>query len=347
MIDDRPVQTFIDEVLLDLASGSGGAGSVSFRREKYIPKGGPDGGDGGRGGDVIFVVRRNLKTLRHLKRSFVLKAQNGSPGEGALRHGKDGNSVEIPVPPGTLVKNPATGEILKDLTDVGTRWVFLEGGKGGKGNAHFKSSRNQAPRFAQPGEPGRTARVKVELNVIADIGFVGFPNAGKSSLLRVLSNARPEVAPYPFTTRVPYLGVLTLRDEDIVLADIPGILEGASRGVGLGFRFLKHISRTKGLAFLIDLSDPGSIHHFEILLEELEKFSPNLVNRKRILVGTKLDMPGTEEQLKNLREKYPEERLIGISSMTHQGIDRLIEEFWRLTKEEGGTHEDSPAGGNL
>lgn len=325
---------FIDEVILELSSGGGGAGCVSFRREKYVPNGGPDGGDGGKGGDVIFVVRRNLKTLRHLKKNPVLKAQNGFPGEGALRHGKDGESIEIPVPPGTQIKDAETGELLKDLTEEGTLWVFLTGGRGGKGNAHFKSARNQAPRFAQKGEPGKTARVKVELNIIADIGFVGFPNAGKSSLLKVLTNARPEVAPYPFTTKTPHLGVLTVGEEDIVLADIPGILEGASTGVGLGIKFLRHISRTKGLAFLIDLSQPDFLGHFDILLKEVGEFSPELARRKRVLIGTKIDLLESLRPLEELQRKYPDEQVVGISSLTRKGLDALIQIFLRLAKEE-------------
>lgn len=325
---------FIDEVILELSSGAGGAGCVSFRREKYVPKGGPDGGDGGKGGDVVFVVRRNLKTLRHLKKNPVLKAQNGFPGEGALRHGKDGESIEIPVPPGTQIKDAETGELLQDLTEEGTSWVFLTGGRGGKGNAHFKSARNQAPRFAQKGEPGKTARVKVELNIIADIGFVGFPNAGKSSLLKVLTNARPEVAPYPFTTKTPYLGVLTVGEEDIVLADIPGILEGASAGVGLGIKFLRHISRTKGLAFLIDLSNPDFLGHFDILLKEVGEFSPELARRKRVLIGTKIDLLESLRPLEELQRKYPDEQVVGISSLTQKGLDALVQIFLRLAKEE-------------
>ncbi len=326
---------FIDEVILELSSGSGGPGCVSFRREKYVPKGGPDGGDGGKGGDVLFVVRRNLKTLRHLKKNPILKAQNGFPGEGALRHGKDGESIEIPVPPGTVIKDAETGEVLKDLTEEGTSWVFLMGGRGGKGNAHFKSAKNQAPRFAQKGQPGKTARVKVELNIIADIGFVGFPNAGKSSLLKVLTNARPEVASYPFTTKTPYLGVLTVGEEDVVLADIPGILEGASAGVGLGIKFLRHISRTKGLAFLIDLSEPGYLQHFDILLREVGEFSTELARRKRVLVGTKIDLLESLQPLEELKRKYPGETIVGISSITRQGLDALIQVFVRLVREEG------------
>ena len=218
------MRSFVDEVILQVASGSGGSGCVSFRREKYVPRGGPDGGDGGRGGDVVFVVRRNLKTLAHLRRRRLLKARNGAPGEGRQKQGRDGENLEIPVPPGTMVRDAETGELLHDFPGEGEEWVFLRGGAGGKGNTHFKSSRVQAPRFAQPGKPGAEATLRVEMNIIADIGFVGFPNAGKSSLLRALSRARPEVADYPFTTKIPHLGVLRRGDMDLVLADKRRIL---------------------------------------------------------------------------------------------------------------------------
>ncbi|MGN0906598.1 MAG: GTPase ObgE, partial [Bullifex sp.] len=245
---------FSDETYIDVASGSGGSGCVSFHREKFVPKGGPDGGDGGRGGDVVFVVRENLRTLGHLRMVRSFKAENGRNGQGDRCFGRDGADVEIPVPPGTVLKDPDTGEVIKDLTGL-DRYVFLKGGKGGLGNWHFRSSTRQTPRYAQPGEKGVECRVGVELLVIADIGFVGFPNAGKSSLLNLLTNARSKVAGYPFTTKIPQLGAMRYDDQDMILADIPGIIEGASEGAGMGFKFLRHISRTKALAFLIDLSD--------------------------------------------------------------------------------------------
>ncbi|MDR1179958.1 MAG: GTPase ObgE [Spirochaetales bacterium] len=322
--------TFVDEVTLDVASGSGGAGCVSFRREKYIPRGGPDGGDGGRGGDVVFVVQRNLKTLRHLRGRPRLRAGNGSPGEGRQKHGRDGENIEILLPPGVLIKDAGTDACIREFLREGERWVFLEGGIGGKGNTHFKSSRIQAPRFAQPGMPGKERCLKVELNIIADIGFVGFPNAGKSSLLTVLSNARPEVADYPFTTKIPNLGVMSVYERELILADIPGIIEGASRGAGLGLKFLKHISRTAALAFLVDLSTEGWETAFDILLEELRGYSPVLAEKKRILVATKLDIAEAQEAWPRFREKYPDERTIGISAFTHAGLEDLRREFTAL-----------------
>ena len=294
---------FSDETYIDVQSGDGGAGCVSFRREKFVPKGGPDGGDGGRGGDVVFVVRENLRTLGHLKMVRVYRAENGRSGQGARMYGRDGRDVEIPVPPGTVIKNAETGEIIKDLSDC-DRFVFLKGGKGGLGNWHFRTATHQTPRFAQPGEKGEAMRIGVELLVIADIGFVGFPNAGKSSLLNLLTNARSKVAGYPFTTKIPQLGVMRIYDRDVVLADIPGIIEGASEGQGMGFKFLRHISRTKGLAYLVDLSDERYLEAYDILKGELEKYSPELAMKPSLLIGTKIDEDGAEERFRLLEEKY-------------------------------------------
>ncbi len=294
---------FSDETYIDVQSGDGGAGCVSFRREKFVPKGGPDGGDGGRGGDVIFVVKDNLRTLGHLKMVRSYHAENGRGGQGARMYGRDGRDIEIPVPPGTVIKNAETGEIIKDLSDS-DRFVFLKGGKGGLGNWHFRTSTHQTPRFAQSGEKGVSMRVGVELLVIADVGFVGFPNAGKSSLLNLLTNARSKVAGYPFTTKIPQLGVMRMWDKDVVLADIPGIIEGASEGLGMGFKFLRHISRTKGLAFLVDLSDDNYLTAYDILSGEVEKYSKELGEKKRILIGTKIDEVGTEERFEELKKKY-------------------------------------------
>ena len=327
------MQRFVDEVRIEVSSGNGGPGCISFRKEKYIPRGGPDGGDGGRGGDVVFVVRKNLKTLRHLKKTPILKAENGAPGGGRQRHGKDGEGLAIPVPPGTIIRDSDTQEILKDFTEEGEEWVFLKGGIGGKGNTHFKSSRLQTPRFAQPGQPGQQEKISVELNIMADIGFVGFPNAGKSSLLGILSNAHPKVADYPFTTKIPHLGVMNYDENDVVLADIPGIIEGASQGAGLGLKFLKHISRTKGLAFLIDLSDPNFLSAFATLLGELRDYSEELAAKPRLLLGTKLDLPETDEHLEELRKAFPEEKVLGLSAFTHKGLEELRREFYFMTLE--------------
>lgn len=304
---------FSDETYIDVSSGNGGNGCVSFHREKFIPKGGPDGGDGGRGGDVVFVVRDNLRTLDHLRMQRVFRAENGRNGQGDRCFGRQGRDIEIPVPPGTVIKNAETGELIKDLTGL-DRWVFLKGGRGGLGNWHFRSSVRQSPKFAQPGEKGEAMRIGVELLVIADIGFVGFPNAGKSSLLNLLTNARSKVAGYPFTTKIPQLGMMRYADQDVILADIPGIIEGASEGLGMGFKFLRHISRTKGLAFLVDVADDNYLEAYDILRKELEEFSEELGKKPELLIVTKMDeTDDAEERLSEIKAKYPEKKVLPLS----------------------------------
>lgn len=330
---------FSDETYIDVASGNGGNGCVSFRREKYIPKGGPDGGDGGRGGDVIFVVRNNLRTLAHLKQVRTYRAENGRNGMGDRCFGRDGADIEIPVPPGTVIKDAQTGEIIKDLTGL-DRWVFLTGGRGGQGNWHFKSSTRQAPRFAQPGAKGVELRVGIELLVIADIGFVGFPNAGKSSLLNNLTNARTKVAGYPFTTKIPQLGMFRYGDHDIVLADIPGIIEGASQGAGMGFKFLRHISRTVGLAFLIDLTDERFESAYVTLCEELRSYAPSLLEKGQVVIGTKIDEPEAKERLLQLRQQQPELNILGLSNITGEGLDDVKKAFIHLVGESNKPVDD-------
>ena len=351
---------FADEAFIIVSSGKGGDGCVAFRREKFVPMGGPAGGDGGRGGDVVFEVRRNLRTLADLRYRQTFKAQNGQQGMGSNCHGKDGEDVVIAVPPGTLIKDAETGEVLHDFGtetgfagggkmsgakpsgkvnkgnkagNEGARWVFLKGGNGGWGNTRFKSSVNQAPRQFQPGQPAQTAKLRVELQLIADIGFVGFPNAGKSSLLDYYTNARPKIAPYPFTTKIPNLGIMNVRERDIVLADIPGIIEGAHEGAGLGIRFLKHIARTKVLAFLIDLSDPNWETAFSVLLEELRSFSPELADKRRVVIGTKLDLEETEGRLETLAGALPGESVTGISVFSKAGLEELKDIFLALVVE--------------
>ncbi|ADN01975.1 GTPase ObgE [Spirochaeta thermophila] len=335
------VERFVDEVEIEVSSGKGGDGCVSFRREKYVPRGGPDGGDGGKGGDVVFVIRPNLKTLVHLRRRSVYRAGNGEPGRGKQQHGKNGEELVIEVPPGTVVRDAATGEVLKDLSSLSPeeKWVFLRGGRGGRGNVHFKSPTNQAPRHAEPGRPGETRRIILELRLIADIGLVGFPNAGKSTLLSVVTNAHPRIASYPFTTRIPHLGVMYIHETELILADIPGIIEGASRGAGLGLRFLKHIARTAGLAFLIDLADEMWEGAFDILMNELRTYGQGLAEKPSIIVGTKIDLPGTEERLRALRSMHPGIPVLGISAVQRKGLRELGEAFLDLKRraaEEGG-----------
>lgn len=334
------MEKFADEAVIEVSSGSGGNGCVAFRREKYAPRGGPSGGDGGRGGDVVFTVRRNLRTLSHLRYKRVFKAENGRDGEGGGRYGGNGAAVIIPLPPGSLIRDAETGTPIRDFSGKEEDFVFLKGGNGGWGNIRFKSAVNQAPRKALPGQSGKAALLKVELQIMADIGLVGFPNAGKSSLLDRFTNARPKIAPYPFTTKIPNLGVLTVgaaaRQEaggrDIILADIPGLIEGASAGAGLGARFLKHISRTAALAFLIDLSGDNFLTAFDVLLGELEAFSPALLTKKRLLLGTKTDLSASGGRLAELAAKYPAEQVRGVSVFSGEGITELAEDILRLVE---------------
>lgn len=330
---------FADEAVIEVRSGKGGNGCIAFRREKFVPRGGPAGGDGGKGGDVLFCVKRNLRTLAHLRYKRVFKAKNGADGQGSKKYGKDGEDVLIPLPPGSIIKDALTDEILHEFTDEkeGEVFSFLTGGKGGWGNVHFKSSTNQAPRFAHEGSVGEERKLKIELSIMADIGLVGFPNAGKSSLLEFFTNARPKIAPYPFTTKIPNLGVLRVSDEkDIIIADIPGIIEGASSGVGLGFTFLKHISRTAGLAFLIDCSDENFLTAYDTLLHELKTYSKDLVQKRRIVLLNKIDIPGAAENAaelaKILKNEHPLDIILPISIKNKEGMERVKDELALLVE---------------
>ncbi len=326
---------FVDEAIIEVFSGKGGPGSVSFRREKFVPYGGPDGGDGGKGGDVRFLVKKNLKTLSNIKHRRIFAAQNGEHGKGKRSSGKDGEDIVIEIPPGTQIRDFFTNEVIRDFTEEDEDWLFMKGGKGGKGNWHFRSSTNQAPMFAQKGEEGVHRKLIIELKLIADIGLIGLPNAGKSTLLSVLTNATPKIAPYPFTTRIPNLGVLKIYDRDIIIADIPGIIEGAASGAGLGLQFLRHISRTFLIAILVDLSDESFERAVEILDHELGSFHPDLLAKRRIVIGTKLDIAGAEENLAVLSEKNAGCTTIGISAVTGRGVDDLSRLLFSLLADDG------------
>ena len=282
---------FVDNVKLKVKSGKGGQGCVSFRREKFVVKGGPDGGDGGKGGDVIIECDKNTHTLSHFKGRKLLKAKNGRPGEGRKKHGANGEDLVLKVPPGTIIKNAHTKEVLLDMKEDGERKVLLEGGRGGLGNWHFRGPRNQTPRYAQPGEEGKELEIVMELKLIADVGLVGFPNAGKSTLISILSNAKPEIANYEFTTLTPKLGVVKIDEyRSFIMADIPGIIEGAHEGRGLGIEFLKHIERTSTILYMIDLSsyrDP--VYQFETLQKELKAYSEKLASRDYAIALSKCD----------------------------------------------------------
>ncbi|MGA2612935.1 MAG: GTPase ObgE [Spirochaetia bacterium] len=326
---------FVDETTIVVSSGSGGDGAVSFRREKYVPRGGPDGGDGGKGGSVVFAVKSNLKTLSHLKLKRVFKAEDGKRGGGQRMSGRDGRDVEIQVPPGTLVRDHESNEILADLTGDGDSFVLLRGGRGGKGNSHYATSINQAPRYAQKGVDGESREVRVELHLIADVGFVGLPNAGKSTLLSLLTNARPLIADYPFTTKVPNLGLLRLSERDLILADIPGIIDGASQGRGLGLRFLRHVERCSALLFLVDLGSADCPKAVTTLEKELSLYSAQLASRPRLIVGTKEDLETAPRGIAALREAFPGDRIFTVSAFARSGIAELKKAVLGLVVEAG------------
>lgn len=326
---------FIDYVKIYCRSGKGGRGSTHFRREKYIPKGGPDGGDGGDGGHVILRGNRNYWTLLHLKFKRHILADHGESGSGRLCSGKSGDNQIIEVPCGTVAYDAETGEYLCDVTEDGQEVILLRGGKGGRGNNHFKTPTNQAPRYAQPGEPYEERRVILELKVLADVGLVGFPNAGKSTLLSVMSAAKPKIANYPFTTLEPNIGIVSYRDyKSFVMADIPGIIEGASEGKGLGLRFLRHIERNSLLLFLVP-ADADDIHkEYNILLNELAQYNPELLDKRRILAISKSDM--LDEELKEaLSEDLPNIPHIFISSIVGEGLTELKDLLWKELNADG------------
>ena len=304
---------------------------MSFRREKYVPKGGPDGGDGGNGGDVLFAVEENLRSLSHLAVKKIYKAKDGDPGTKRKKHGRAGESVRITVPPGTIIKDAETGDVLKDLAGVES-WLFLKGGKGGRGNTHFKSSTRQSPRYAQQGLPGDSARVALELNIIADVGIVGKPNAGKSTLLSVLTSAQPKIGSYPFTTKTPNLGVMRESYQEVVLADIPGLIEGAADGAGLGIKFLKHVSRTKALLILLDLTLPNVFADFTQVIKELAQFDEHLAGKRRLIVGNKLEDDITLEHLSALTDCLKDEEILGVSAITLQGLPSLRKKILELSR---------------
>lgn len=322
---------FVDEATLFVEAGKGGNGSRSFRREKYVPFGGPDGGDGGDGGHIILEASSNLNTLVDFRYLRQVKATNGDCGHGRQCNGKRGEDKIIRVPVGTLVYNVDTQELLGDLSESGQQLLVAKGGRGGLGNVHFKSSTNQAPQHATPGHPGEARSLKLELKLLADVGLLGLPNAGKSTFIRAVSAARPKVADYPFTTLVPQLGTVRLgKESSFVIADIPGIIEGANQGAGLGLQFLRHLSRTKLLLHCVDISTLASVPPLEaipLILNELEAFAPTLLEKPRWLVLNKIDMLN-EEDVQELKEQiqhlYPEMKMYAISSISHQGIDELI-----------------------
>jgi GTP-binding protein len=320
---------FIDEVKILVKAGNGGNGCLAFRREKYVPRGGPSGGDGGRGGDVTFVASEHYNTLLHFRFNPEHKAERGRHGEGSNRTGRDGESIEVPVPVGTIVYDAETGEFLHDFTAPGDRFTIAKGGRGGRGNARFATSTHQAPTEHEPGHPGEERRLRLELKLLADAGLVGFPNAGKSTLISRISAARPKIADYPFTTLEPNLGVVSFNDRTFVVADIPGLIEGAHLGHGLGTQFLRHVERTRVLLHLVDVSEASGrdpVHDFDVIVEELASFSETMAHKPMIVVATKMDVAQDPARVTALEEKARDAGLpiFRISAVTGEGVDALV-----------------------
>jgi GTPase len=327
---------FIDEAQIFVEAGDGGRGCVSFRREKYIPKGGPDGGDGGKGGDVVLLADRNLATLLDFRYKRRYRAGRGEHGRGSDQTGRAGEDCVIRVPVGTMVRAQESGERLEDFISDQQRCIIAHGGRGGRGNTRFKSSTNQAPRYAQPGEAGEAHWLILELKLLADVGLIGLPNAGKSTLLSRLSAARPKVAPYPFTTLVPQLGIVRLRDEQsCVMADIPGLIEGAHAGRGLGHQFLRHVERTRVLLHLVDMAVPDDEHpldHFEMVNRELFAYAPMLAEKPQLVVATKMDVASAKDAWDSFQSvmKARGRRVLAISAVTGEGIGTLLDELQKV-----------------
>jgi GTP-binding protein len=319
---------FIDEVKIYVKAGDGGNGCMAFRREKFVPRGGPSGGDGGVGGDIEMVASVHYNTLLHFRFNPEHKAQRGRHGEGSQRTGKDGKGIELSVPVGTVIYDADTGELLHDFTAAGDRFLVAKGGRGGRGNQHFATPTHQAPTEHEPGHPGQEHRLRLELKLLADVGLVGFPNAGKSTLISRISAARPKIADYPFTTLEPNLGVVSVNDQSFVVADIPGLIEGAHLGHGLGINFLRHVERTRLLVHLVDVSEYSGrdpVHDFEVIMTELESFSESLAHKPMFVVASKIDVAQDTSRIDELRELAQNQNLpfFEISSVTGAGIDAL------------------------
>jgi len=325
---------FIDEATITVQSGDGGRGCVSFRREKFIPRGGPDGGDGGKGGDIVFVTTHRKRTLKQFRYKRQFKAPNGGHGQGAQKTGRSGDDLVIEVPPGTIILNGEDGTLIKDMASPDERFVLARGGRGGLGNTRFKSSTNRTPRYAQPGEPGISLAIKLELKLLADVGIIGLPNAGKSTLLSAVSAARPKTADYPFTTLDPCLGVVrTEWAEPFVMADIPGLIEGAHQGAGLGHRFLKHIERTRILLHLIDaqaIDQEQPLAAMDTVNRELTLYNPALGDKPQLIVLNKLDLPEAAQKAEIFRQALPGREIVLISAQTAEGIARLTSKLTQL-----------------
>lgn len=324
---------FLDEAVITARSGDGGRGCVSFRREKFVPRGGPDGGDGGKGGDIILKTTSRKRTLYHFRFQNHFKAENGTNGQGKQKTGKNGQNLIIELPPGTLVFDADTGHLIKDLVSTDETFVLLTGGRGGQGNTKFKTSTHRTPRFAQPGEPGETKTLKLELKLLADVGIIGLPNAGKSTLIAAISSARPKIGNYPFTTLTPSLGVVRINGaEPFIVADIPGLIKGAHQGTGLGTKFLRHIERTRILVHLIDVSaiDPDDpLSGYDTINHELAMHNEKLAQKPQIVVLNKMDLPGARQRAEIFQSALKMKKIILISALTGQGLAELTTQIVR------------------
>lgn len=328
---------FVDELTIKLLAGSGGDGCTSFRREKFVPMGGPDGGNGGKGASIIFEVDKNLKTLVDLSYRKIIKAPKGENGKGSNKYGKNAEDIIIAVPEGTTVINIETNEVMADLINDKERFVVARGGRGGKGNKSFATHDVPAPKFSEKGEPGEEVIVKLELKVLADVGLIGMPSVGKSTLLSVISASKPKIAAYHFTTLNPNLGVVKLKNGDsFVMADLPGLIEGASNGVGLGIEFLKHAMRTRIIAHVVDMGSSegrNPSQDYRVIREEIEKYSEILKNKKEVVIASKMDLADGSKNLEEFKKNYPNVEVIPISAFNMEGIDEMIERLMEILKE--------------
>lgn len=334
---------FVDEVYVKLIAGKGGDGCTSFRREKFVAMGGPNGGNGGHGANIVFEVDKSLRTLIDLKMQKIIKGDKGVNGKGSDRNGANAEDVIIKVPEGTMVSNKNTGEVICDLITDGQREIIAHGGRGGKGNRAFATHDNPAPKMSELGAPGEEIEIKCELKMLADVGLVGFPSVGKSTLLSIISNASPKIAAYHFTTLSPNLGVVRVYDDTFVLADLPGLVEGASSGLGLGFQFLRHTSRCKVIAHVVDMSgsegrDP--INDYEIIINELKAYDERLLKKPSVIIASKMDLEGAKQNLETFKKKYPNEKIYPISSIYNEGIDVLIKDLNELVKTSASVVEE-------
>lgn len=319
---------FIDRVKIKCKAGNGGNGIVSFRREKYVPLGGPNGGDGGKGGSIIFEADSNRSTLLDLRYAKLLKAENAEQGKNKKMHGADGDDIIVKVPLGTLIKDAKTGALLADLITVEQRATIASGGRGGRGNWHFATGRNTAPEFCEVGEPGEEKEIQVELKLLADVGLIGFPSVGKSTFLSVVTKARPEIADYPFTTLVPNLGVVQVKDgRSFVLADLPGLIEGAHQGKGLGHQFLRHIERCRVVIHIVDMGAPDGrdpVEDYRVINNELEQYEYRLLERPQVVLANKMDLDNAQANLKRFKEAYPDLEVFETTTLIHEGVEEVL-----------------------